>query len=205
MSSSVFKSPDSESSVNGEDFHFDRNGIILPYAAFVSLMVCPGFTGDYMQRVKSLYEKDKKVRLDPQPSSNVKVSKQTKKAAALTRKALAEAFEELRPDPEFEEVDSHHEDGDDNDDDDDANSEEEGSNTAPLAPGEGSPVGTPSNRKRRRPRRLSDSDNEREADQESATETPEAQVGVSYRGDLDLPTTGKAPVKKGARIAAKKS
>jgi hypothetical protein len=51
LDSSQFIKPDSE-----EAFNFDRNGLVLPYDAFLSLIKDSDFTGEFLQAVREKFE-----------------------------------------------------------------------------------------------------------------------------------------------------
>lgn len=72
-----------------EEFYFDKNGAILPFAAFISLMKDASFTGEFMKEVKAKYDAD---TVKPNNRRNRSLSEEV----PITKPNLAEIFEELR-------------------------------------------------------------------------------------------------------------
>lgn len=93
LSSNVFKpirnNDDDLDSDQREDFYFDKNGAILPFAAFISLMKDASFTGEFMREVKAKHDAD---TAKPTNRRNRSHSEEV----PITKPNLAELFEELR-------------------------------------------------------------------------------------------------------------
>jgi len=56
--STPIKSGQRITATSGEEYHFDKNGAIVPYSAFVSLIDSAEFQ-EYLEKVKKLYYKEK--------------------------------------------------------------------------------------------------------------------------------------------------
>lgn len=101
LSSTVFKpqkrgSPgDPDSASSDSEFFFDRNGAVLPFAAFVSLLKDVSFTGDFMQRLKTKFEEDLGRSIFPRNKRPCE-AEPDQAARERLRRNLAEQFEELR-------------------------------------------------------------------------------------------------------------
>ena len=74
-----------------QPYDFDKNGLVLPYAAFLSLIKSTDFTSAYINKVKDHYEEDTGERL----STPVTGTGRSQPSAAAVRRRYAEAFPEL--------------------------------------------------------------------------------------------------------------
>jgi len=105
LSSTVFKSQ--RQGGEPSDFHFDRNGAVLPFAAFISLIKDVKFTSDFMTCMKEKYEKEQGKRIVSGFAARNQPDEEEGAAAAAAenvrlpcpttaRQNLASLFEELR-------------------------------------------------------------------------------------------------------------
>jgi hypothetical protein len=92
----------SEAAVKKEPYSFDKNGLILPYPAFLSLLKNEDFT-DLMEKVTTRYTLDTSARGQESTKRSAKKAVEGKSAAAKAasaRKRYAEAYPELADDQE---------------------------------------------------------------------------------------------------------
>lgn len=80
-----------------QPYDFDKNGLVMPYPAFLSLMRNNEFTEGYIKKIKDHYARDTGDRLLRPDSSGASVTskKASKPSAATLRRQYAEAFPEL--------------------------------------------------------------------------------------------------------------
>jgi len=80
-----------------QPYDFDKNGLVMPYPAFLSLMRNKEFTEGYIKKIKDHYTRDTGDRLvrPEQAGSSTSSKKPSKPSAATLRRQYAEAFPEL--------------------------------------------------------------------------------------------------------------
>ena len=94
LASSAFRpSAASTSGARKDDYHFDKNGLVLPYAAFLALLKSESFTDDYIGKVWKQYLVETGDKSSLQRDSPNKGKKKT--SAASLRRQCAAAFPEL--------------------------------------------------------------------------------------------------------------
>ena len=94
LASSAFRPSAASAPVSRKDeYNFDKNGLVLPYAAFLALLKSESFTDDYIGKVWKQYLVETGEKPSLQPDSQKKGNK--KNSAASLRRQCAEAFPEL--------------------------------------------------------------------------------------------------------------
>jgi hypothetical protein len=132
ISSSEFRSSTAKPPNPQNPYDFDKNGLILPYPAFLSLAKDHSFAADFMKKVQSRYTADTGIKdFLPSPSSSssstaaATAAKADRPAGGLTKRTLRRKYNVAFPELEEEErVDGQRSGNDDDDDDDDDDGDE---------------------------------------------------------------------------------
>lgn len=95
LSSTDFRSGSSQQT-NKTGYDFDKNGLTLPYSAFLSLLKDENFTDDYMTKVKTRYTSDTGDSLSEVSETSQKVRPKVPVSASSLRRKYADAFPELQ-------------------------------------------------------------------------------------------------------------
>ena len=97
LASSAFRTSASDGSRN-EGYDFDKNGLVLPYPAFISLMRNSAFTDAYVDKIRQHYQED----TGHTPLGDQKQTARVREASNKTiRKLYAEEYPELADDAAF--------------------------------------------------------------------------------------------------------
>ena len=134
LSSTDFQSGAGKPPGSQNPYDFDKNGLILPYPAFLSLCKDPGFFSDFMNKVESRYTEDTGVRVvSPASAAAAVCAAEAKKGKPSSKIALRrkynEAFPELQDNDKAADDDDNDEEEEDDgagDDDEDDDAGEEG-------------------------------------------------------------------------------